>query len=310
MSGFRTKLDFSNNRQVKQRIETTTVLSGGTSFGVTFNQLPTGPNYPLSSITQTLTTTTASTATFSGNNTTTVYTWPDVNMYLADSTLSAWTPSNSAVTQTTDYVFTADTSSLFTVDGNSGYGSYTGIGYTVFVTSFTDLGSSAYTGTVQYTNVEMVEAPGLDYSGRTIWNDVSGITRTEKLIITSNPSIGNVWTCLDSEGMGGWLPISGSSGTTTDYWISGSTGLKSLKTNNSSGIDSTGDYSLAEGFGGLVYGYAGHVGGYNSISSGITSFVHSYSSTTEGDFSTILGGSGNTITTGPSGSTYNMNLFC
>ena len=50
--GFRTKLDFSNNRQVKQRIETTTVLSGGTSFGVPFGMLPTGPNPDFSSITQ------------------------------------------------------------------------------------------------------------------------------------------------------------------------------------------------------------------------------------------------------------------
>jgi hypothetical protein len=214
MGTFRTKLDFSNNRQVKQRIETTTVLSGGTSFGVTYSQLPSGPNYTLSAITHTIPPSSATTGTFSGNNTTTVFTWPINDLYLADNTFSAITPSNSASSQTSNFVFTADTSTMFTVDGNVGYGSYTGVGFTMFATSFVGLGGGSYSGTVNFTNVNYVEAPGLDYSGRTIWNDTSGITRTERLIITNNPQVGYVWTCIDSEGMGEWQYNGSSSGQT------------------------------------------------------------------------------------------------
>ena len=35
--GFRTKLDYSDNRQIKQRERTLTNLSGGTVFGVPFS---------------------------------------------------------------------------------------------------------------------------------------------------------------------------------------------------------------------------------------------------------------------------------
>jgi hypothetical protein len=97
MGTFRTKLDFSNNRQVKQQIETKTVLSGGTSFGVPFSQLPSGPNLTLTSTTQSYS---IIYSTFSGNNTTTVYTWGDNRMSLGETALSAITPSNSATTQT------------------------------------------------------------------------------------------------------------------------------------------------------------------------------------------------------------------
>ena len=267
MSGFRTKLDFSNNRQVKQRIETTTVLSGATSFGVPYNQLPSGPNYALSTVTQTLVTTSASTGTFSGNNTTTVFTWPISELYLADSTLSAITPSNSGTPQTTGYVLTADTNSLFTVDGNSGYGSYTGVGFTMFATTFYGLGGGNYSGTVQYTNVELIQAPGLDYSGRTIWSDTSGITRTERLIITDNPQVGYVWTCIDSEGMGEWQPSSGSSsGSTSTIWTAG-TGANSAVLGGSGGIASNIN-SVSEGHQTTASGYASHAEGNGTLASG------------------------------------------
>ena len=262
--GFRTKLDFSDNRQVKQRIETTTVLSGATSFGVPYNQLPSGPNYTLSTVTQTLVTTSASTGTFSGNNTTTVFTWPISELYLADSTLSAITPSNSGTPQTTGYVLTADTNSLFTVDGNSGYSSYTGVGFTMFATNFYGLGGGNYSGTVQYTNVQLIQAPGLDYSGRTIWADVSGITRTEKLIITDNPQVGYVWTCLDSEGMGGWS-FNGT-GSTSTIWTAG-TGTSSAVLGGSNGVASN-SYSVSEGYQTTASGIASHAEGGGTLASG------------------------------------------
>ena len=95
---FRTKLDYSDNRQIKQFEKSHTVLSGGTSFGLTFNALTSGPNLTTTADTETYTTLAS---TFSGNATTTIYTWYDSRMSLGESALSALTPSNSATTQST-----------------------------------------------------------------------------------------------------------------------------------------------------------------------------------------------------------------
>ncbi len=93
---FLTKIDISNNRQAKQHPETITVFSGGTSFGVPFSALTTGPNLYTSGVTQKLNNIVSS---FSGNNLTTIYSWYDSRMSLAYSNLSPLTPSNSASTQ-------------------------------------------------------------------------------------------------------------------------------------------------------------------------------------------------------------------
>lgn len=205
---FTTKLDYSNNRQIKQYSATKTVLSGGTSFGVPFSALTTGPNLLTSGITQTFNTLTYS---FSGNNTTTVYNWPNSNMSVAQFKLSAITPSNSATTQQTGQVYLS--SSTTTVDGNIVVTSYTGVSFDTTVTGMTNLGGGNYSGTVLTQTLDIIYAGALDYSGRTIWVDTSGITRTQDLIITKNPQIGYVWTCYDSEGKGEWS-VGGGSGST------------------------------------------------------------------------------------------------
>ena len=61
---FRTKLDFSSNRQVKQYPETTTVLSGGTNFGMPFSALTTGSDLTTSGVSTTIN---GVVSTFSGN---------------------------------------------------------------------------------------------------------------------------------------------------------------------------------------------------------------------------------------------------
>lgn len=78
---FITKLDFSNNRQVKQYPETLTNLSGATQFGVPYSYLPTGPNLNTSGLTQTYYNLTSS---FSGNSATTVFNWFNPNMVLCE----------------------------------------------------------------------------------------------------------------------------------------------------------------------------------------------------------------------------------
>jgi len=199
--GFRTKLDFSNNRQVKQQIETITVLSGATSFGVPFSALPTGGDSSTSAITESYS---VITSYFSGNNTTTNYTWFDPRMSLGEPYLSALTPSTSATTQNTGQVYVPVTSTV--IDGNTVNLTYTGVSFDIFSVSMTDLGGGNYSGSVTSLDLFILSANGLDFTGRTIWNDVSGITRTNRLIVTNNPQLNHVLTCIDAEGMAEWGP--------------------------------------------------------------------------------------------------------
>jgi len=78
---FRTKLDYSDNRQIKQRERTSTTLSGATVFGVPFSALTSGPSTTDSGTTETYP---LALSTFSGNSATTVFTWYDSRMSLAE----------------------------------------------------------------------------------------------------------------------------------------------------------------------------------------------------------------------------------
>ena len=274
---FRTKIDFSGNRQINQYIETRTNLSGATQFGVLFSQLPTGAN-PAISGTSLIGNNLVST--FSGNSATTVFTWYDNRMELGHSRLSAITPSNSATTQQTGDVYTGDSSTI--IDGNSLFLTYSGISFDVSTIAIFDLGGGNYSGTVNSVNVYLLTASTLDFTGRTIWVDVSGITRTNDLIISKTPNIGYVWTCINTEGLGYWAAL----GTgTTNYW-SASTGgsIFGIVQNHSEAIalgtlgvaegyktNANGNYSHAEGSGTTAGGVTSHAEGRGSTASGIAS---------------------------------------
>jgi hypothetical protein len=304
---FTTKLDFSNNRQVKQHIETTTVLSGATNFGVPFAALPTGPNLLTSGETNNYT---FVISTFSGNSAVTIYNWYDPRMGLGESALSAITPSNSATTQTVEPIFAAN--NLTTIDGNTVALDYSGVSFEITAIAMVDLGSGNYSGTVETDTLFIYSAGTLDFTGRTIWADVSGITRTDRLIVANNPTVGHVLTCIDSEGMVAFLPTSGgSSGSTSSVWISG-TGFASAVLSGSGGIASgdysytegvyniatgftahaegagtiaSGDYSHVEGKGGVASGLNSHAEGFNTIASGDTSHAEGYLTIASGNFS-------------------------
>ena len=277
---FTTKLDFSNNRQVKQRLETIQNLSGATSFGTTFSSLPTGPNTTTSAITSTFY---IIPSTFSGNSGTTNYSWYDSRMSLGNVGLSAITPSNSATTQNTGPWFSAST--FTTIDGNTVATSYTGVSFNITVTGMTDLGGGNYSGSLATNTLNILSAGTLDFTGRTIWNDVSGITRTQRLIITNNPQIGYVLTCATSEGMSTWSPSS--SGTSTNIWIP-STGNHSAIISGSSNIAS-GNYSIAEGNFTTASGDISHAEGYFTVSSSYGSHAEGYSTTASGSYSHVEG---------------------
>ena len=212
--GFRTKLDYSSNRQISQREKTDTILSGSTIFGLPFSGLTIGPNLNQSGNTEFYSNVIS---TFSGNSTTTIYTWFDPRMELAIGYLSAMTPSTSGITQYVENIFIGN--NYNTIDGNISYTDYSGVSFDIISNNMVDLGGGSYSGTVQHFDLYFLSATSLDYSGRTIWIDNPEITRTDRLIITDNPVSGYVWTCIDSEGMGEWQYNSSSSGTT--IWTAG-----------------------------------------------------------------------------------------
>jgi hypothetical protein len=224
MSGFRTKLDYSNNRQIKQFEKTNTILSGGTVFGLPFSGLTVGPNLDYSGVTNSYL---YGLSTFSGNNTTTIFNWFDANMQIAEYAVTAITPTTSADTQELEYIFVGNNQG--TLDGNTFYVDYSGISFDIHVNYMIDLGGGNYSGTVEHSYIDFLSASSLDYQSRTIWIDNPEITRTDRLIITREPQIGYVWTCIDSEGMGVWAAVSG--GTSS----SGNTLAEVLINGNSTG---------------------------------------------------------------------------
>jgi len=230
---FRTKLDFSSNRQVKQYEKLFTALSGGTQFGMPYSALTTGPNLTTTGVTQTYTNLVS---TFSGNSGTTIFTWYDPNMALGAPYLSAITPSTSATTQEVGPIFTGNTTGV-TQDGYTYNATYSGITFDLVGLAMIDLGGGAYSGSVHTNTLTYYSASTLDYTGRTIWVDVSGITRTENLIMTKSPQIGYVLTCVDAEGRVAFGPVSGAS---TGYWTAGTLSNSIVPINNSAGNNKLG----------------------------------------------------------------------
>lgn len=186
---FRTKLDYSDNRQIKQREQTFTNLSGGTVFGLPFSGLTSGVDSSNTGTTEEYVSVSGNT--FSGNPTTTIFTWSDSRISLIDSELSAITPSNSGITQNSGNIFVPSSSTI--IDGNTVNLSYSGISIEgLTVTEMVEISPSIYTGrtTIDYFNV--LSGGSLDYSGSTIWVDCTEIARTKKLIVTGDATFSNI----------------------------------------------------------------------------------------------------------------------
>lgn len=282
---FRTKLDYSDNRQIKQRERTNTILSGGTVFGLPYSGLSNGVDLSSSGGTEEFT---SVVSTFSGNASTTIFTWYDGRMSAAESSISAITSTNSGVTQETGVVWVVDSTGT-TADGYDYNAFYTGVSFDFQVSAIVSGAGPTYVGTVTHDNISFYSANSLDYTGRTIWVDNPEITRTKRLIVTDNPVPGHVLTCLNSEGEYTAQPISGiTSGVT--FWEEDGTGLTALKDEKGlHTINGVSDYSIIAG------GYGGNIdtSPYAALLGGSGNTINDSS-----DRSVILGGINNTITSG------------
>ena len=133
MAGFVTKLDYSDNRQIKQFKYTETQLSGRTDFGVHYSAL-TGVD---SSTLVTTNSFSGVTSQFSGNTTTTNFTFGDPRMVVASSGLYVITNVTSGDTQV---VSGFEGVGPTIIDGNTVYSGYTGATYDLTVSSIVETG--------------------------------------------------------------------------------------------------------------------------------------------------------------------------
>ena len=287
---FRTRVDFTN-RQAKQYEKTNINLSGGTVFGLPYSALTSGPDLTLTGITFS---NAVLQSTYSGNTGTTVYTFGDSRMSIDEGDLSALTPSNSATTQYAGPTWIGY--DIFTtIDGYTGWTSYSAVTYDLDVVTMVDLGGGAYSGVVE-SNFIVYSATSLDYTGSTIWVDVSGITRTDELIVTKNSEIGYVLTCMDVDGRANWLPVSGATSGSSLYEIGvGSNSTQRISVGNSTG----GNFSATLGGSGNTTSvgaqYATIVGGRNNSLTGAYNFIGGGedNGNTTINWSSIVGGRGN-----------------
>jgi hypothetical protein len=175
--GFITKVDYSNGRQVKQYPKTITPLSGTTVFGVNFSALTSGPNPSTSG---TVATYSNVVSYFSGDTGSTAFIFGDKDMVLGTTDLVPITSSNSGTTQFGGPDFTGTSYTL--IDGNRVNLTYTGITFNLNVNQIIATSPTTFSGNILSTVVKY-SADSLDYSGRTIWSDVKGLTRADVIIL-------------------------------------------------------------------------------------------------------------------------------
>jgi hypothetical protein len=296
--GFRTKLDYSDNRQIKQRERSFTNLSGGTVFGVPFSALTTGVDPSNSAVTETYTTVVS---TFSGNGTTTNFTWYDPRMDIANSSISAITSSNSGITQNTGNVFVVSSTGT-TADGYNINLEYTGTSFDLAVNSMFSGAGPVYSGTVTHNEVDFLSAGTLDYKDRTIWIDNPEITRTNRLIVTNNPSVGYVLTCDSVEGEATWSPVSAATSGAT-FWEEDGTGNTALKDDKGGHtINGVSDNSIIAGgtsniIDSTILGFVGGGSGLELYGSLTSSLLGGNTNVISGDsrYASIIGGRSNEI---------------
>lgn len=295
---FKTKLNLKDNRQHRLPSGESQKLSGSTIFGIEYSGLTTGPNTNKSGTTSSIINIVSD---FSGNTGTTVFNFGDSRMNIAQNAFLPLTLSNSGVTQNSGDIFVGNTSQ--TVDGNFSYLNYSGTSFDFNVTAITETSSGVFTGSGISTDVFFLSADTLDFTGRTIWSDVKGIHKTNKIIITDGATNGYVLTS-DSEGLGVWSPPSGGTIGGTGYWDEG--GENSLSINDNKGshtIVGVSNYSIIGGgnnctinnssISGILSGDNNLIG--NSDGSAIIGGSYNTLSGTSTDNSVIIGGSENKI---------------
>jgi len=213
---FSTRIDYSDNRQIKQYSRTNTQLSGTTEFGLPFSGLSSGvdPNTII-----TTSSISGVTSSFSGNSNVTQITFGDSRMVLASSELFPITNTNSGDTQVATAYLGKD---YILIDNNTVFLTYTGVTYDISASTITETSPNIWTGTTISSEVKFLSGGSIDYKDRMIWVDVKGITKSDNLILNKTPKLDNSLNKVLARQPGGDIVEIELSGVTTSGSSNGS----------------------------------------------------------------------------------------
>lgn len=301
--GFRTKIDYSYGRQIKQNQNSFTILPGQTQFGDEYPNRLLGPDL-LSINTQIEISNIIST--FSGNTTSINFTFGSPYMTFTESLLPPYSGSTTGITQTIESVFVGY--NPVTLHGNTYYQNYSGVTYDITVTEFIDLGGGNYSGTTFTENLEILSAPSLDYVGDNVMHVVRGISQIDFLETYSGVTFYNLDVATSVDYIYGKDPSTGSvveipaSGFTGNSLWQESVGLNSLVPTNhtatalgvfaiatGSNTQANGDYSIADGSDTIAQGQVSRASGGSNQANGDYSSTDGLSNIAQGYASRATG---------------------
>jgi len=196
---FKTRIDASNNRQLRKSQNSVLELPGVTNFGDEQGDLITGPD--LDTVRVLIPSTQNVTSTFTGNTNTGVYTYSFGINDMADG--EELIQHFTLTSQEGEYQMIGPVwvgQDPVTVNGEEIFTRYTAVQFDLTLAEIIDEGDGNVSGSTRST-YEKLEADALDYSGDFIWVNVRGTTKTKGLIIEElgiGPSTADVG--LDADG--------------------------------------------------------------------------------------------------------------
>ena len=214
---FITKIDYSDNRQIKQRSLTNTELSGATVMGTSYSALTNGPDLTTTGVTYSAT---SIVSIFSGTTGSTSFIFGDSDMVLASGSLVPITSSNSGTTQYGDAEFVGNYSTI--IDCNEVFLTYSGVSFDLVINQITEPSPGVFSGNTLSTVIKY-SADTSDYTGSTTWLKVLGRAEFESCIeangVYSNAGIFSGGTNLSDI----FLTVVGSNTYTTGSTLYGTT---------------------------------------------------------------------------------------
>lgn len=202
--GFKTKIDYSNTRQLQQNQNSISILPGKTQFGMEYADRLLGPD--LLSITE-IGQLIDIYSSFSGNTINSIFTFgtPILN------------PFNDVigpidvmmVGETVDYEELFTGVNPYILNGVTLFNNYSGVTFDLTIETFVDLGGGNYSGTAFTSLIEMLDAPSLDYQGDNVMLETRGVTKLDDLITSSGVTFNNLESLPTTTIIYGKNPING-----------------------------------------------------------------------------------------------------
>lgn len=202
--GFKTKIDYSNTRQLQQNQNSISILPGKTQFGMEYADRLLGPD--LLSITE-IGQLVDIYSSFSGNTFSSIFTFGSPILNPFNDVVG---PINvTMVGETVDYEELFTGVNPYILNGVILFGNYSGVTFDLTIETFVDLGGGNYSGTAFTSLIELFDAPSLDYQGDNVMLETRGVTKLDDLITSSGVTFNNLESLPTTTIIYGKNPING-----------------------------------------------------------------------------------------------------